>query len=222
KATGTKFEDTNGDGVHQTDGSEGPLSGFVFFVDYNGNNQLDPGEPAAVSASDGTWQINGIKPGTWPVMEAQDPNFTCTTPSPCAVSVTFTAGSTQATGEWGNHPNQLVAPTTAPGQLVLGARITPGRARLLGPTGCQSRAVAGKRRRNGQAPSRPLGGAAPPSSPSSASVPSRSASAWRIASRRECTPSFFRMFLTCVRTVSGDRTRSMAMSAVDAPVVNRS
>jgi hypothetical protein len=37
-------------------------------------------------------------------------------------------------------PDQVQGTTPPPGQLVLGARITPGRARLLGPTGCQARA----------------------------------------------------------------------------------
>ena len=143
KGSGTKFLDANGDGVH--DANEGPLSGFVFYVDYNGNSALDAGEPAAVSAADGTWTISGIKPGTWSVREAADPNFTCTAPNPCSRDVVFTGGQTAAAGEFGNAPapQQAQAPGVTqppPGQAVLGARITPGRARLLGPTGCTSRA----------------------------------------------------------------------------------
>jgi hypothetical protein len=149
KGTGTKFQDVDGNGVH--DGGEGPLGGFVFFVDYNDNGVLDAGEPAAVSTAGGTWQIAGIKPGTWKVREASDPKFTCTLPSPCERVVTFTAGQTSDAGDWGNHSNgQAVSPSTTPGgQAVLGERITPGRARLIGPAGCVSRAfharVAGKK-----------------------------------------------------------------------------
>src|SRR4051794_26715092 len=43
-----------------------------------------------------------------------------------------------------------------------------------------------------------------------------------MASRREWTPSFFKMFFTCVSTGSGESTRSTAMSAVEAAVASRS
>lgn len=143
KGSGTKFLDANGNGAHDLD--EGPLSGLVFYVDYNGNGSLDAGEPAAVSAADGTWLISGIKPGQWPVREVADPNFTCTTPSPCVRDVTFGAGQTADAGEFGNAPapqqSVLGSQTSAPGaQIVLGKRIAPGKARLLAPTGCATRA----------------------------------------------------------------------------------
>ena len=140
--SGTKFQDTNGNGTQ--DGGEGPLSGFVFYVDYNGNGQLDAGEPSAASAADGTWTISGIQPGSYSVRESADPNYICTAPGTgvaCRFDVTFAAGDAKTIGAFGNQPNpqQQVAPDQAgnPGsQIVLGERITPGRARLLGPTGC--------------------------------------------------------------------------------------
>jgi hypothetical protein len=146
KGSGSKFLDANGNGVR--DGGEGPASGFVFYVDYNANGVFDAGEPAAASAADGTWTITGIKPGTWPVREVADPNFTCTTPSPCVRDVTFTAGQTADGGEFGNKP--VPPPSTPPSQtaggsspgsqIVAGKRVESGRARLLGPTGCAARA----------------------------------------------------------------------------------
>jgi hypothetical protein len=143
-ATGSKFLDADGDGAHGV--GEGPLSGFVFYVDYNGNGTLDAGEPAGVSQADGTWAIGGIQPGSYAVREAADPNYACTAPAgTCKYDVTLTGGQTAAVGEFGNHPNpanpgQTTAPAQTPGQAVLGTRITPGRARLLGPTGCASQA----------------------------------------------------------------------------------
>jgi hypothetical protein len=139
-ATGSKFRDDDGDGVH--DLGEAPLSGFVFYVDYNGSGTLDAGEPAGASHTDGTWSISGIKPGSYPVREVADPGYTCTAPTGCKYDVTFTGGQVVAVGEFGNHPNsaQQTAPAQAPGQAVLGTRITPGRARMLGPTGCTARA----------------------------------------------------------------------------------
>jgi hypothetical protein len=140
RGAGSKFLDANGDGNHGV--GEGPLSGFVFYADYNGNSVLDAGEPAAASAADGTWTISGIKPGSYSVREAGDPNFTCTAPAgTCKYDVAFTAGQTANVGEFGNQPvAQQTAPGQAPGQAVLGERIGPGRARLLGPTGCTARA----------------------------------------------------------------------------------
>ena len=139
-ATGSKFLDADGDGAHGA--GEGPLAGFVFYVDYNGNAALDAGEPAGVSKDTGAWAITGIKQGSFAVREVANPGYTCTVPSGgCAYNVPFTGGQTAAVGEFGNHPNpaQQSAPQ-APGQAVLGERITPGRARLLGPAGCTARA----------------------------------------------------------------------------------
>jgi hypothetical protein len=136
--SGSKFLDADGDGSH--DVGEGPLSGFVFYVDYNGNGALDAGEPAAASAADGTWGIIGIRPGSYSVREASDPNFTCTAPAgTCKYDVTVTGGQSASVGEFGNQPAaQQTAPEQQPGQVVLGERIGPGRARLLGPAGCTS------------------------------------------------------------------------------------
>jgi hypothetical protein len=136
-ATGSKFLDADGDGNHGV--GEGPLSGFVFYVDYNANGALDNGEPAGMSKDDGTWSISGIKLGSYAVREAANPAYTCTAPAAgCKYDVAFGAGQVPAVGEFGNHPNP--AQGAAPGQAVLGERSTPGRARLLGPAGCVSRA----------------------------------------------------------------------------------
>jgi hypothetical protein len=153
-ATGSKFLDSNANGAH--DDGEGPLQGFVFYVDYNGNGALDAGEPAAASGSDGKWAISGIIPGTgsYSVRELADPNYNCDAPGTgdaCKFTVTFAGGATAAVGEFGNAPvttptqppqfsPEQQKSTPPPGQIVLGERITPGRAQLLGPTGCTARA----------------------------------------------------------------------------------
>jgi hypothetical protein len=61
--------------------------------------------------------------------------------------VTLAGGDSVAVGEFGNAPvpQQQQAPDQQGGQnpgevIVLGERIAPGRARLLGPTGCTARA----------------------------------------------------------------------------------
>jgi uncharacterized repeat protein (TIGR01451 family) len=128
--SGSKYQDTNNNGAQ--DAGEGPLQGFTFYVDYNGNGTLDTGEPAGVSGADGKWTITGVKPGTFNVLEVANPNFTCTQPaSTCGYQVTFQAGDNQTGKVFGNAP---------PAQIVEPIRITPGSARLAGPTGCQARA----------------------------------------------------------------------------------
>jgi hypothetical protein len=130
--SGTKFEDTNNNGVH--DAGEGPLQGFTFYVDYNGNGSLDAGEPSAVSAADGSWTISGIRPGTYNVLEVADPNYTCTFPgtgSACKYDVSLQAGDAQTGKEFGNAP---------PAQIVSPEKITPGTAKLAGQTGCVAKA----------------------------------------------------------------------------------
>jgi hypothetical protein len=139
-ATGTKFQDNDGNG-HQDPG-DGPLAGFVFYVDYNGNGSLDAGEPAGASQANGTWSISGIKPGNYAVRESANPNYNCTAPANCKYDVTFTAGVVTPVGAFGNQPKptSAVSPTTTPSQTVLGNRtVAPGRARLLGPAGCTAR-----------------------------------------------------------------------------------
>jgi hypothetical protein len=77
--------------------------------------------------------ITGIKPGTFNVREVADPTYTCTAPgtgSACGYAVTFQAGDAQAGKDFGNQP---------PAQIVLPERVTPGSARLLGPTGCAAK-----------------------------------------------------------------------------------
>ena len=134
--SGTKFEDTNNNGAH--DAGEGPLQGFTFYVDYNGNGALDAGEPAAVSGADGAWTISGIRPGTFNVLEVADPSFTCTFPgtgAACEYQVSLQAGDAQTGKEFGNAP---------PAQVVEPTRVTPGTARLLGPTGCAAKAFTAR------------------------------------------------------------------------------
>ena len=134
--SGTKFEDTNNNGVH--DAGEGPLPGFTLYVDYNGNGSLDAGEPSAVSGADGTWTINGIKPGTFNVREVADPNYTCTFPGAgdaCKYQVALQAGDAQTGKDFGNAP---------PAQIIATERATPGSARLLGPSGCAAKAFTAR------------------------------------------------------------------------------
>jgi hypothetical protein len=131
---GTKYEDKNANGVF--DAGDGPLGGVTIYVDYNGSGTLDAGEPATVSAADGTWTITGIKPGTFKVLEVPYSNYSCTQPATtCAYNLAFQAGDVQTGKVFGNAP---------PAQIVAPIRITPGTAKLSGPTGCTAKAFSAR------------------------------------------------------------------------------
>lgn len=98
--SGTKFNDADGDGVR--DAGESGLSGWTFYVDYNGNGNLDQGEPSATSANDGSYTITGVKPGTYTLREVSQSQWNCTTPSPCTYSVTLN-GNASTGNVFGNH-----------------------------------------------------------------------------------------------------------------------
>lgn len=98
--SGTKFNDADNDGIRDAD--EPGLSGWTFYVDYNGDGNLDPGEPSDISGNDGSYTITGVKPGTYPVREVGKSEWDCTTPSPCSYIVTLSGGA--STGNvFGNH-----------------------------------------------------------------------------------------------------------------------
>jgi hypothetical protein len=66
-AEGTKFFDLDADGVR--DDNEPGLPGFQIYADYNGNGQLDSGEPSTVSDSKGRYILNDIRRPTYTLRE---------------------------------------------------------------------------------------------------------------------------------------------------------
>ncbi len=76
--SGTKFEDMNGDG--DRDPGEDGLENWTIFVDYDGNEAWDTGEPKAVTDVYGDYTLTGVKPGTWKVWEEMKSGWTQTLP----------------------------------------------------------------------------------------------------------------------------------------------
>jgi hypothetical protein len=99
-AAGVKFEDLDGDGYR--DAGEPGLADWTIFVDYNNNGVLDAYEPSAMTGADGSYKIEGIKPGTWKVLEVQQAGWTCTYPPGCAYEKTFYAWQTIYNLDFGN------------------------------------------------------------------------------------------------------------------------
>ncbi|MDC0176265.1 FG-GAP-like repeat-containing protein, partial [Planctomycetaceae bacterium] len=58
--SGTKFHDLNADGVH--DGDEPGLAGWTLYLDQDGDDAYDAGEPTTVTDADGFYQFTDLPP----------------------------------------------------------------------------------------------------------------------------------------------------------------
>lgn len=107
--SGTKFDDANNNGLH--DSGEGALAGFTFYVDYDGDNALDPGEPSATSNSSGVWSTSAVRAGAWTLREQPNGAYACTRPSPCTYALSLASGGASAGNEFGNFTSRSVSGT---------------------------------------------------------------------------------------------------------------
>ncbi len=98
--SGMKFEDLDADGVK--DAGEPGLSGWTIYVDYDNDGVKDAGEPSAVTASDGTYTITGITPGTWRVKEVPQAGWTNSFPALGYHEETFTSRAALTGNDFGN------------------------------------------------------------------------------------------------------------------------
>jgi len=109
--SGMKFHDLDADGVK--DAGEPGLGGWVIYVDYDGDGTRDVGEPFATTASDGTYEITGIVPGTYKVREEGQSGWTCSFPNAgtetapvtstqCWYEETFEEGADLVGNDFGN------------------------------------------------------------------------------------------------------------------------
>jgi uncharacterized repeat protein (TIGR01451 family) len=90
-ASGTAFDDTDGDGVR--DAGEPGLAGATLYADLDGDGTLDAGEPSDASDAAGAFTIGDIPAGTFRIREVTPAGRTCSTPAPCHSEHTFTSGS---------------------------------------------------------------------------------------------------------------------------------
>jgi protocatechuate 3,4-dioxygenase beta subunit len=98
--SGLKFHDLDASGTR--DAGEAGLGGWVFYIDLNGNDVLDVGEPQAISAADGSWSFTGLAPGVYTVREVTRPDWECSAPPRCEVTVTVASGDDSAGHRFGN------------------------------------------------------------------------------------------------------------------------
>lgn len=76
---GTRWQDTNGNGVH--DAGEPPLPGKIVYLDLNDNSQRDSGEPTAFTANDGSYLFSGLAIGKYVVREEVTSTYQQTFPA---------------------------------------------------------------------------------------------------------------------------------------------
>jgi len=104
--SGTKFNDTNGNGTQDT--GEIGIPGVTIFLDTNNNGTADTGETQATTGTNGSYSFPNLQTGTYNVREVVPTGFTATTPNPRTVPLDPGQTSTA------NFGNQQVAPTPTP------------------------------------------------------------------------------------------------------------
>jgi len=97
--TGSVFNDADGNGVRSA--GEAGIAGAVVFLDLTGDNVADAGEPAAVTAADGSYTFANAPTGTYAVRQVRTPGFTQTTVNPNGIVVTD--GAALAGGDFGDR-----------------------------------------------------------------------------------------------------------------------
>ncbi|MEY4177482.1 MAG: Serine-aspartate repeat-containing protein precursor [Planctomycetota bacterium] len=102
--TGLKFNDLDRDGIR--DANEFGVGGFTMYVDLNGNDKIDIGEPAANTDAFGNYTIESKVFGTYAIREVSLTGWTQTFPGASAGfehTVTLVSGQTNADINFGNN-----------------------------------------------------------------------------------------------------------------------
>lgn len=76
---GVQFDDVNGNG--QRDAGESGLAGWTVFLDSDGDGQLDAGERYTVTAEDGSYVFDDLRPGTYLVNQVAQAGWIQTRPA---------------------------------------------------------------------------------------------------------------------------------------------
>jgi hypothetical protein len=135
--SGVQFTDLDADGTR--DGGEPGTAGRTLYIDENGSNALDPGEPTTTSGAGGTWTFGGLAPGPYTVRTVEpDASWTCSAPAGCEHMVTLGSGDGATGRDFGDHQRVAIAGTSyedtdGDGTRDAGEPADPGRTIALDP-----------------------------------------------------------------------------------------
>lgn len=114
--TGFKWLDINGDGIRDT--NEPGLAGVYIYLDLDGDDRPDVGEPASVTKADGSYSLTPPSAGVFAIREVVDAGYRQTFPASGEHIVTYNGvtplrgfdfGNTES-ADWGDAPSPY--PTT--------------------------------------------------------------------------------------------------------------
>ena len=101
--TGTKWADLDGNGFQ--DPGEPGLGGVFIYLDLDGDDRIDIGEPRAITSNNGNYTINFPGPGTYTVREIVAPGFIQTFPTSGEHFVVFNGTTPVRNLNFGNLPS---------------------------------------------------------------------------------------------------------------------
>ena len=102
--TGTKFADVNGNGIF--DATESGIEGVYIYLDLDGDDRPDLGEPSALTDANGNYTIDFPGPGTYTIREVVDPGFVQTFPANGEHLVNFNGIALADNYNFGNLPSR--------------------------------------------------------------------------------------------------------------------
>ena len=102
--TGTKFADIDGDGIFDT--NEVGIGGVFVYLDLDGDDRPDLGEPGGETNADGTYSLNFPGPGTYTIREVVGPGFIQTFPASGEHTVVFDGTNLTENFNFGNQPSR--------------------------------------------------------------------------------------------------------------------
>ena len=102
--TGRTFVDTNGDGL--PDPAEGGLADVFIYIDLDGDNRPDLGEPNTKSSANGTYNLNFPGPGTYTIRQVIPAGFEQTFPEGGEHTVVFDGTSLPDNYDFGLLPSR--------------------------------------------------------------------------------------------------------------------
>jgi protocatechuate 3,4-dioxygenase beta subunit len=109
--TGYYYEDLNGDAVVPApDLTDPPLAGRTVYVDTDGDDSLDGGEPQTTTSATGYYSFEDVAPGAYSVRVTSQPlGWTCSYPSVCEQDITVEAAETSQGNDFAAYENGTVS-----------------------------------------------------------------------------------------------------------------